>query len=37
MTSRLIEVAMSEEYNEPIILEQWSLPQGAFGESCGPT
>lgn len=29
-------VAMSEAYNEPVIVEEWVLPAGAFGESCGP-
>lgn len=37
MSTRIIQLAMSEEYNEPIIVDTWVLPAGAFGESCGPT
>lgn len=33
----LIEQALSTEYREPIIVENWELPAGAFGESNGPT
>jgi len=29
------EIANSKEYNEPIIVKNWSLPSGAFGENCG--
>jgi len=29
--------AMSPVYRENIILKKWSLPQGAFGDSTGPT
>jgi len=29
--------AMSKEFTEPIILDNWRLPPGAFGESCGPS
>jgi 3'-phosphoadenosine 5'-phosphosulfate sulfotransferase (PAPS reductase)/FAD synthetase len=31
--------AMSATFNEPVILPEgtWKLPQGAFGDSCGPT
>lgn len=34
-----LEIAMSREYNENILLEPgtWKLPSGAFGDSCGPT
>lgn len=37
--SGAIMAATSESYLGPIIVppEQWSLPAGAFGESCGPT
>ncbi len=37
MEKRMIEIANSTEYNEPVILDDWHLPSGAFGESCGPT
>jgi len=30
-------LAMSEHFGEPIVMEQWTMPLGAFGESCGPT
>jgi 3'-phosphoadenosine 5'-phosphosulfate sulfotransferase (PAPS reductase)/FAD synthetase len=35
---RDIAAAMSETFNEPIILRpgQWRLPKGAFGEQAGP-
>jgi 3'-phosphoadenosine 5'-phosphosulfate sulfotransferase (PAPS reductase)/FAD synthetase len=31
--------AVATSFNEPIVVapEQWKLPAGAFGESCGPT
>ncbi|MBG6083034.1 adenine nucleotide alpha hydrolase family protein [Rubrivivax gelatinosus] len=29
--------AMSTEYTESIIMDDWALPAGAYGESCGPT
>lgn len=29
--------AMRDYYDEPIFLEHWELPAGAFGDSCGPT
>jgi len=35
-----IQAAMSETWNEPIILppdQEWKLPAGAYGDSCGPT
>lgn len=31
-----IDLATSEEYSEPIFTDDWVLPSGAFGESCGP-
>ena len=31
------EIAMSKEYKEPVNLDVWKLPPGAFGESNGPT
>jgi len=30
-------VALSREYNLPIIMDTWEMPAGAFGESDGPT
>ncbi len=30
-------IAMSREFNEPIFMNPWVMPRGAFGESCGPT
>jgi len=29
--------ALSETFGEPVIIEDWTLPAGAFGDSCGPT
>lgn len=29
--------AISKNYDEPIIVENWELPSGAYGDSCGPT
>lgn len=38
MDPEMIKISMSSEYNEDIQLNgNWRLPQGAFGESCGPT
>ena len=34
---RWIAIADSFEYNEPIIVDNWTLPPGAFKESAGPT
>lgn len=33
----VVEVAMSTEFEEPIFVDDWKLPAGAFGESAGPT
>ena len=33
----LIARALSDKYTGQIIAENWELPAGAFGESCGPT
>lgn len=33
----VIRVALSDEYPGPIIVDDWQLPAGAFGESAGPT
>jgi 3'-phosphoadenosine 5'-phosphosulfate sulfotransferase (PAPS reductase)/FAD synthetase len=37
--SGAINAAVSEKYMGPIVVspEEWKLPAGAFGESCGPT
>lgn len=32
-----VERAMSTTFDAPIMVENWHLPPGAFGESCGPT
>lgn len=29
--------SVSDEFSEPVFLESWRLPSGAFGESCGPS
>ena len=34
---RWLKVALSREFNEPIFMDPWIMPRGAFGESCGPT
>lgn len=31
-----VRAAMSTTFNEPVFLEQWTLPRGAYGSSCGP-
>lgn len=30
-------LAMSNDFDEPVVLETWSLPAGAFGDSAGPS
>lgn len=30
-------IAMRDYYEEPIVLNHWELPPGAFGDSCGPS
>jgi 3'-phosphoadenosine 5'-phosphosulfate sulfotransferase (PAPS reductase)/FAD synthetase len=37
MEPRMIEIANSTIYDEPVRKYDWRLPPGAFGESCGPT
>lgn len=32
----LVKLALSHEYTAPVILEEWTLPQGAFGDLSGP-
>lgn len=36
MDPAMIAIANSTSYNEPMIVDNWTLPAGAFGESCGP-
>jgi 3'-phosphoadenosine 5'-phosphosulfate sulfotransferase (PAPS reductase)/FAD synthetase len=31
-----VRAALSEKFDEPVIVDHWRLPAGAFGESCGP-
>lgn len=37
ITAELMEIALSEDYDLEIVMEDWYLPAGAYGESCGPT
>ncbi len=37
MTAEHISQALSKEYTGNIIQDNWQLPAGAFGESCGPS
>jgi 3'-phosphoadenosine 5'-phosphosulfate sulfotransferase (PAPS reductase)/FAD synthetase len=37
ITPDLVDIGMSESYTEPVILDKWFLPAGAFGESNGPS
>jgi 3'-phosphoadenosine 5'-phosphosulfate sulfotransferase (PAPS reductase)/FAD synthetase len=32
-----VAAAMAEEFAEPVFLDNWNLPRGAYGDSCGPT
>ena len=36
MDAAIIAEAMSTTWAGPVIVENWELPAGAFGESCGP-
>lgn len=36
MTIEIIAQALSEDFTESVFLDNWTLPAGAFGESCGP-
>lgn len=36
MDSAIVSLATSDDYQEPIFTDNWVLPSGAFGESCGP-
>ena len=33
---RQVEIALSTTYDEPIIVSEWIMPKGAFGENAGP-
>lgn len=37
MDPAMVKIAMSKEYTLPVIIDNWELPAGAFGESCGPS
>lgn len=37
ITPELIKEAKKIEYNEPVFVENWVLPSGAFGDNTGPT
>jgi len=37
MDPRDVALAMSTDYTEPIFVEKWTLPAGAYGEGCGPS
>lgn len=37
MTEHWRNIAMAREFTLPVITSSWELPQGAYGESCGPT
>lgn len=37
VTQDRIKAARSEEFNQPIILDNFNLPEGAFGDASGPT
>lgn len=30
-------IAMSKNYHEPVFLEHWTIPPGAYADGCGPT
>ena len=34
---RMLDIANATTYDEPILLDNWTLPKGAFKESAGPT
>ncbi len=34
--TEFVSQALSEKYTEPVILDKWEMPAGAFGDSCGP-
>jgi len=36
VTSDYVKDSLSDKYKKQIIIENWELPAGAFGDSCGP-
>ena len=36
MEPAMKQIAMATEYTQPVFVDDWQLPAGAFGESCGP-
>lgn len=36
MDPKIVKVAMGKVYTLPVFVDNWQLPAGAFGESCGP-
>lgn len=37
ITDNLIEIATSDKYDLSIIMDNWYLPAGAYGDGCGPS
>lgn len=37
MDPKWMKIAMGKSFDEPVFVDDWQLPLGAFGESCGPT
>lgn len=37
ITPEMAAIATSEVYTEPVLVANWELPAGAYGESDGPT
>ena len=37
MKQEYVSLALSEDYKRNPVLDNWTLPAGAFGEACGPT
>lgn len=35
--TKWIAIANSKTYDHPVVVDNWTLPPGAFGENCGPT
>lgn len=33
----LVKLALGDKYDDPVIVDQWVLPAGAFGENAGPS
>jgi hypothetical protein len=32
-----VEIGNSRVFDHPVFMEPWVLPQGAYGDGCGPT